>query len=323
MKKPFRSFTLALFYIFLSFIANFFIQSEVAGGMITGKNVILFSIFIFFLIALFRRFRFSLRQKCGFALYFFFFLFCCFLIFVLCHLLRLYLVGIFYDFFRNFYVDFFLFIPGILFFFGGEHALPLPSPSGGSNSGSWTSFDEQVLGEPFDESTSGGDEAGPSHQPDIVRNFSFEASLRSRVFTLEKAGTLFLFEKEAGLYWNEVKATLDQAPSQIEYNRLLEFENRDLRIRELKHACLIRFQQVLSENPHLTEGAPCNPQENLMDFFDAKWAELEAGTEALRGIPGGVAVRDQRELTFLSTLEQNLRERGPNSPYVREILSNR
>nr|YP_009382467.1 hypothetical protein AEK19_MT2037 [Utricularia reniformis]ART32196.1 hypothetical protein AEK19_MT2037 [Utricularia reniformis] len=48
--------------------------------------------------------------------------------------------------------------------------------------------------------------------------------------------------------------SLDQAPTQHEYKRLLEFENP-----ELKHECYSLFQQVLSQHPALAENAAYNP----------------------------------------------------------------
>lgn len=63
---------------------------------------------------------------------------------------------------------------------------------------------------------------------------------------------------------------LDQAPSQKEYHRLLDFENRELQIQERKHLCYSLFQQVLAHHPALAENAAYNPQEAFIDFFDEK-----------------------------------------------------
>lgn len=81
---------------------------------------------------------------------------------------------------------------------------------------------------------------------------------------------------EFSKYWKDIKTALDRVSSQREYTRLLEFENRDLQIREGKHDCFAIYQRLLSENPGLAEKAPYNSQEVLIDFFDEKRAELDA-----------------------------------------------
>lgn len=69
-------------------------------------------------------------------------------------------------------------------------------------------------------------------------------------------------------------ATLDQASSQSEYNRLLEFEKRDLRIRELKQECFSLFQHLLSEHLGLAQNAAYTytPQEV---FYRHLWRQAE------------------------------------------------
>lgn len=158
-------------------------------------------------------------------------------------------------------------------------------------------------------------EAGPSHQPLIVKNGSLEASIRNRVVTLENDQTVFLLEKERGKYWSDIKAALDQAHSQSEYNRLLEFENRDLQIRELKHSCYSLFQQVLSAHPDLAERASYNPGEALRDFFDEKRDELD--NTLAWSTP---TEKDREELKFVDTVGQDFRKRGRDSPYINKIL---
>ena len=109
----------------------------------------------------------------------------------------------------------------------------------------------------------GRDEAGPSHPPAIVPNSSLETSLRNRIVSLENDQTLFLLDKKRGEYWSEIKNALDQAPDQREYNRLLDFENRDLQIRELQHKCYSMLKGVLSEHPDLAE----NEQYKSLDLI--------------------------------------------------------
>ena len=206
---------------------------------------------------------------------------------------------------------------------------PLPAPSGPSSSSSWTedSFELQVLLEPFSETEMQGtavnssiprvarDEAGPSYQAAIVHNSSLESSIRSRIRFLEEDSTIFLLDKETGEYWKEVKETLDQAPTQEEYRRLLEFENRDLQIRERKHACLSLFQQELSNHPALGGNAAYNPKEALTDFFDQKRDELDK-----THLEWSPEQRDKEEIEFIDRVEQDIRERGPDSHYITEIL---
>lgn len=205
---------------------------------------------------------------------------------------------------------------------------PLPAPSGPSSSSSWTEdpFEPRVLLEPFSETEMQGtavnssiprvarDEAGPSHQAAIVHNSSLESSIRSRIRFLEDDSTIFLLDKETGEYWNEIRGALDQAPTQEEYRRLLEFENRDLQIRERKHACLSLFQQELSNHPALGENAAYNPKEAFIDFFDEKRGELDTHLE------WSIAKKDREELLFLGKVDQDIKKNGPDSIYMKKIL---
>lgn len=192
-----------------------------------------------------------------------------------------------------------------------------------SSSSSWTedSFEMRVLLEPFSdtevEETSNNpkrDEAGPSHQTVFSRNISLEASLQNRIRKLENDNCLFLLDKEKGAYWSEIHKTLSQAPSLREYNSLIELENKDLEIRELKHACFLIFQKVLSQQPTLAEKAAYNPQEALIDFFNEKRDELDTNRKL------SLPERDQSELLFLEGVRQDIREHGPSSIYMGQIL---
>ena len=155
---------------------------------------------------------------------------------------------------------------------------------------------------------------GPPHQIEILRNVSFESSLQNRVKRLENEETLFLLYKNKGEYWTEIKNSLDQAPSQQEYYRILEFENRDLQIREQKHLLYTIFRQMLSAHPAFVEKAAYNPQKTFIDFFDEKREELDNKLE------WSPAQRDKRELSFLYTVRKDLRERGPDSLYFYRFL---
>ena len=202
-----------------------------------------------------------------------------------------------------------------LFASGAE--IYMMSPSGGgiipSNSGSsWTedSFEIKVLMEPSPEPEMEGtsarsaiprvDEAGP---PPLTHNCSLESSMRNRIARLEGDGSSYLLDKEKGEYWSDIKLAMGQAPSQQEYQRLLEFENSDLQIRELKHECLQIFQKVLTQNPTLAAQAPYNPQEAFNDFLGQP-----TGPE---GTGSGRGERDQEEIKFLDLLRQSLKKYGP------------
>ena len=316
---------IVFFPLFGSFVAGFFgrfLGSEGIAMITTTQNLILFSTLIFFMILLFRlyfhvnvkkggtRLSILIKNSILLILYIFFYLVRIKLASSLCHFLELGLGG------------------AVILSVSerGKEVLPFYSPSGTSSSSSWTedSFEMRVLLEPFSDTEMGGtgasgnssvarDEAGPSHQRAIVHNSSFENSIKNRIGKLE---TPFLLGKEKGEFWVEMKTTLDQASSQSKYNRLLEFENRDLQIRERKQECFSLFQQVLSERPGLTEKAVYvyDPQEVFIDFFDAKRDELETHPE------WSPAERDQRELQFLDRVATDIRTRGQNSSYMKEIL---
>ena len=110
-----------------------------------------------------------------------------------------------------------------------------------------------------------------------------------------------------------VKQQLDQAASQSEYNRLLDFESVDLQIRERRHDCLSLFQEVLSRHPSLGEEAPYNPREAFVDFLDQRRALLD---QQQHGLP--VWERDALELHGLDIVRRGLQDGG--AAYVRETL---
>lgn len=208
-----------------------FLGSEVTALMTTGINLVLFSMLLGSLIFLFRLFGFHLKKKYGFRLVFFIYISILFCISFFCYFLRVYLLCRFGEIFS--YP-----LPFLIMSAGGGQALPLPAPSDPSSSSSWTEFDMGVLSEPFSETEMEGTslnsaipgvahaEAGPSHQAHfVIPNTSLEASMRNRVLALENANTPFLLDKQRGQYWSDIKADLDQALSQREYNVTLECEN--------------------------------------------------------------------------------------------------
>lgn len=156
------------------------------------------------------------------------------------------------------------------------------------------------------------DEAGPSHEGRVVQNASLESSMRNRIVRLEQENCPFLLDKAKGAYWSDIKRELDHAPSQREYARLLDFENRDLLLREQKHDALRLFQGILEQNPPLADQAPYNPQEVFKDFLD------EHGDRLDRLHQLDVYQRDTLELEFLALVRQGLRRDGP--AYIRERI---
>ncbi|KAJ4965217.1 hypothetical protein NE237_017066 [Protea cynaroides] len=135
--------------------------------------------------------------------------------------------------------------------------LPLPAPSDPSSSYSWSkdSFELEVLSEPFPEASI------------ISTNKSDEVSLKNRIKSLENQDY--------------------QAPSQKEYIRLIEFEIRDLQIRERKPP----FSPLFNKGPlkhHLGKRPPYNPITLLsISFFSEKRDELDNGDKKRgKGGPG-------------------------------------
>ena len=125
-----------------------FLGSEGTAIMTTGRNLVLFGMLILGFIFLYRHYCFRLKKKYGFRLVFLMYLSILFFVSFFCYFLRVYLV---YHFGIHLSAVFSFFILS-----GG--ALPLPAPSGPSNSGNtpvdWDSFDERVLLEPMPDSSS-------------------------------------------------------------------------------------------------------------------------------------------------------------------------
>ncbi|YP_006460166.1 hypothetical protein A565_p03 (mitochondrion) [Erythranthe guttata] len=191
----------------------------------------------------------------------------------------------------------------------------MESGSGGSG---WTDFDIDVLTEPFSETEMGGasvnssiprvasDEAGPSGQGSVVRNASLESSMRNRILQLERVpNQTFLLGKPRGTYVQDLLGELRKATSQAEYNRLLDFENRDLLIREQKQKSFSIFQEVLSDNADMAKQSPYNPEEVFKDFLTAGRDKLDLEHPTLP-----VRDRDHLELNWLDQVRQELEDGG-------------
>lgn len=181
-----------------------------------------------------------------------------------------------------------------------------------SSSSSWTedSLELRVLEEPFPDNNEPGNEGLHPVKP----NRSLETSLHQRLKAFGNEESPFLMGKKNAEYFSEVQQSLRAASDQTEYNRILDFENRDLQIRELKHSCFSIFQQVLSQQPTLAEKAAYNPQEAFIDFFNEKRGELDTHLE------WSSTERDRKELQFLDRVRQDIRKHGSYSIYMGQIL---
>nr|CBJ20728.1 hypothetical protein [Beta vulgaris subsp. maritima] len=294
-----------------AFFFGYGLVSEREYIMITGTNLVLIGTFLFFLVFFYRRYSLQLYQKFGkgvvLTIYFSVF----FLISIYLSFLRIFICGNALPLFVELFS--FLGVFGVL-----GQPLPLPSPSNSSSNSSqarWEAFDMGVLLESGSEEGT-TDEGGPSHQdPGIpfTKNLSLEASLKGRVEALEKTKSPFLPQEEQGQYWKSLKKDLYEAPDQSEYNRKLEFENRDLLIREHKNNCFRVFQEILNEHPHLEQDSGLNPQEAFKDFVTDFQDELRAANS-------GYPQNERDELEFVLEIQKSLTKWGKNSYYVKKIL---
>ncbi|KAK8492046.1 hypothetical protein V6N11_067148 [Hibiscus sabdariffa] len=108
---------------------------------------------------------------------------------------------------------------------------------------------------------------------------------------------------------------LRNCSSQKEYSRLLDFEHRDLRLRESKFECFTLFQGVLSQNPALREDAAYHPTESFMDFFSEKRDALDQETPECTP-----AYKDFQEIELIQQVKDDLQTRGHESSYMLKLL---
>jgi hypothetical protein len=275
--------------------ANFlerFLGSEGTAIMITGKDLVFFAILLVTWIFLFRLFYVygRMNKKYRFLL-------------KLMYVAILLAISMFFYCIRSHFLFYLgLCLSGILcpFVFvinnvsSGEIV-----PYYSENSDSEDSFGLQVLAEPWP----------------VTHNLAFESSMRNRILAMENNHSIFLLDKERGVYWNEIKTVLDQAPSQEEYNRLLEFENSDLQIREKKDECYSLFIKVLSEHPDLLENAQyTSPTEAIISYLENTREELE--TEEVLS----PADTDKAEMRIYAKIVKDINQNGPQSYYIKKIL---
>lgn len=124
--------------------------------------------------------------------------------------------------------------------------------------------------------------------------------------------SFFLLDKSGGR--SEIYISLDQAHSQSEYNRLLDFENRDLQIREKKHTCFSLFKQVLSQQPSWGES------EAFRDFQDYLTKKLEEEFARNADPDLSISQKDRIELDLIQKVLQDLKAHGPDSIHIKGIL---
>jgi len=275
-----------------SSVAGFFGHFFVESYIINGQNLILLAILLLGLILISRFYSSRMPNK---YLRLVFYISILFSIYIFSYFLRIYLLsqlGLFFSFL-------------ILSVLPGGQALPLPGPSSPAHSSPSTedSFGIQVLSEPWP----------------ILPNLSLESSMQARIGVLENANSIFLLDKERGQYWSEVKQTLDQAPSQQEYNRLLEFENRDLQIRERKTECYSLVREILFHQPALMENSQYStPEMAIQQFCEDTRTDLEAEDEHRLGLHSGNT--DRAEIEIYVKVAKDLRKNGPQSFYFQKIL---
>lgn len=174
----------------------------------------------------------------------------------------------------------------------------LPSPN---RSSSGDEFGLRVLSEPWP----------------ITPDLGLESSIVNRIRILEAANSPFLLGKDKGQYWGEIKDCLSNCSSQKEYLRLLDFENRDLLIRERKHSCYEVFREVLLRNPYLEERAAYSPHEAFCDFLNERREALDISN------PGSSpAEMDRLEIIYLGQVEKDLLRRGDESLHIKQLFIN-
>ncbi|KAK1548085.1 hypothetical protein Q3G72_027992 [Acer saccharum] len=133
------------------------------------------------------------------------------------------------------------------------------------SSSSENSFDLQTLLEPW-----------PDENPrvPITRNVSQESSFQQRIRTFGNADeeSPFLMGKNPIDFLKGVKENLSKASTQEEYNGILDFENTDLQVREIRKDCFFLFLRTLGSPP--LENS--NSKEAILSFLESEREALEA-----------------------------------------------
>lgn len=170
-----------------------------------------------------------------------------------------------------------------------------------------------------------GQGEGPSHHTAIKHNTSLEASLRHRILSLEKQESPFLLG-ERGEHWLGVKNTLGSASTQREYYGLLDSENRDLLIREKREATRSLLKEQLARRPETVEKCiDYSPDAAIRSFFEEQRAKYKSSNPFPdEGRIEEVALyekkMDEYELGLLDQLTRDLKEKGGNSRFFKELV---
>ena len=153
----------------------------------------------------------------------------------------------------------------------------------------------------------------------LSRNNSFEASLFNRIKALQNKNSIFI--QWDGNYLDDVKNNLQSQVTQKEYNLKLEFESRELQLRELRDQAasllkieLSRHQQILEENT----GTHIN--DSLFDFFDDLTQKIEKSFGHDDNRKKKILMIDNIEMARLSHIIKDLKEKGSTSSTFRKIV---
>jgi hypothetical protein len=174
------------------------------------------------------------------------------------------------------------------------------------SSASESSFELQVLLEPW-----------PDEPGQVQRNLSQETSLRQRVLVFGNGNeeSPFLMGKTSFAFFQEVEENLQSASTQKEYNWILDFENRDLQIRERKRECYLLFDGLSQGELIPGSREHASARDYFMSFLDIKREQVEAELKNCQ--PGGVYIHprliDQMEKNSLNQMAQDLHSQGRNS----------
>ena len=155
----------------------------------------------------------------------------------------------------------------------------------------------------------------------IVRNQSQETSLRQRLNSFGKEESPFLLGQSKYDYWNEIQSTLGAASTQVDYNHLLDFENLDLEIRELKNQCFSLLKAELEQHSDLLSRCiERNPEEGILSFLDDQREELEAELKAPDGRFVDSRSIDQLEIHTLKKIRKDLLKKEGLSYFFYKLI---
>lgn len=121
--------------------------------------------------------------------------------------------------------------------------------------------------------------------------------------------------KKANDFFLEIQQSLGSASTQQEYNRILDFENRDLLIREIKRECWFLFRETQERHPDLLPGSLENANEAVLSFLESQREELEAELTDPDIHPRSL---DEMEIYSLTDITQDIKEKGGTSYYFQK-----